>query len=126
MYNSGAKDYMDALAYHPYCSPFSPESTRISNAYARLETHVRPIMIQNGDGDKTIWITEMGWTTDDVTTAQQATYLTQALTMAQDWGWVETFIIYNWIDSARFTYGLLNMNGSPKPAFNAVKDFTNG
>jgi hypothetical protein len=125
MYNGGAKDYMDALAYHPYCAPFSPENTNVANAYNKLETQVRPVMVQNGDGDKKIWITEMGWATDDVSEAQQATYIVQALTMAQDWGWVEAFIIYKWMDSSGYLKGLLDMDGSPKPSFNAVKDFIN-
>ena len=126
MYESGAKDYMDALSYHPYCTPYSPINNNTFNAYSRLETRVRPIMVQNGDENKKIWITEMGWGTEDVTEDQQATYLTQALAMAQNWGWVETFIIYKWIDSGDCYKGLLSEDGSPKPSFYAVKDFING
>ena len=130
MYENGAKDYMNAVAWHPYCKPYSPEDTTYVNAYPRLKTHVRPIMESYGDYNP-IWITEMGWATnfpdgDGVTEAQQAEYLVTALQMAIDWGFVEEFTIYNWKDSStagKFTKGLLRVDLSSKPSFFAVKDF---
>ena len=131
MYQNGAKDYMDALSWHPYCKPYPPDNTQWVNAYPKLETHVRPIMANYGDGDKKIWITEFGYQTypnggEDVGEENQADYLVRALEMAQDWGWVEAFIIYNWKDSSttgKYTKGLVRTDRSTKPSFFAVKDF---
>jgi hypothetical protein len=134
IYKNGANDSMDALAFHPYCYPKPPQEpyqTDDEKAFWKLETEVRPIMANYGDGDKKIWITEMGWATNDpggegVSEDEQAKYLVKALEMARDWGWVETFIIYKWKDSelqGRLTKGLLHTDRTPKPSFYAVKDF---
>lgn len=129
MYQSGANDYMDALSYHPYCTPYAPDDLSSPNPYIKL-ADIRDIMVQNGAGSKKIWITEVGWTANDdglVGEQNQADYLVQALEMAREWGWVETFIIYNWKDSATegsSTKGLLRTDLSPKPSFYAVQSFT--
>jgi hypothetical protein len=131
MYKNGAKNYMDALACHPYCNPLSPLSPSVSrsgNAFWKLQV-LRDIMNSNGDTSKNIWITEVGWSTDStgVTEDRQALYLKQALDLAKSWGWVETFIIYNWQDGGGFTFGLLRDRSiSPKPSFYAVKNFIRG
>jgi len=121
IYQNGAKDYMDALSYHPYCTPYAPDDTSSPNPFIKL-TDVRTIMANYGD-TRPIWITEVGWNAD-IGEAKQADYLVQALEMARDWGWIETFIIYNWQDGGGFTYGLLRTDLSPKPSFYAVKSFT--
>lgn len=132
MYANGAKDYMDALSWHPYCNPYAPDDTSSTpNPYIYL-TKIRDIMVQNGDESKRIWITEVGWTTNEsgqIGETLQAQYITQALGMARDWGWVETFIIYNWKDSTTSgsaTKGLLTTSLTPKQSFYAVKDFISG
>jgi len=132
IYDNGGGDYMDALSYHPYCNPYAPDDTSSTpNPYIYL-TRVRDVMVDYGEQDKTIWITEVGWTTNDngqVGDEKQAQYIVQALEMARDWGWVETFIIYNWKDSntsGKYTKGLLRTDLSRKPSFYAVKEFTGG
>ena len=132
MYQNGAKDYMDAVAYHPYCDPVSPlypYQTGSGNAFWKLK-NAKDIMNSYGDTNKNIWITEVGWSTGgtSVTEDKQALYIKQALDLAKSWGWVETFIIYNWKDSettGKYTKGLLRTDLSPKPSFYAVKNFTN-
>jgi len=56
--DAGAIDYMDALSFHPYCYPNSPEDGEIikgiDNIYALLGKY---------KGDIPIWITEIGWPT---------------------------------------------------------------
>jgi hypothetical protein len=137
MYDNGAKDYMDAVAIHPYCttvSPLYPHETSTGKAFWKLE-YARNIMADYGDEDKKIWITEMGWATNgtnSLTEEQQALYLTQALNLAKSWGWVEAFIIYCWMDGGGFYFGLTRTRYNPpytyenfcKPAFFTVKNFT--
>lgn len=130
IYQNGGKDYMDALSYHPYCTPYAPDDTSSPNPFVKL-TDVRTVMANYGD-TRPIWITEVGWTTndnDEVGETKQADYLVKALEMARNWGWVETFIIYNWKDSSTtgtLTKGLLRTDRTPKPSFYAVKDFISG
>lgn len=137
MYENGAKDYMDALSYHPYCttvSPLYPHETRTGKAFWKLEW-VKNIMVEYGDESKKIWITEIGWATNgtnSVSEEQQALYINQALNLAKSWGWVEAFIIYNWMDGGGFYFGLTRTRHNPpythenfcKPAFFTVKNFT--
>jgi len=131
VYNNGGGDYMDALSCHPYCDPYAPDDTRSTpNPYIYL-TRVRDVMVDYGEQDKTIWITEVGWSSNEdrqVGDEKQAQYLVQALEMARDWGWVETFLTI-WKDSessGMLTKGLLRENLSRKPSFYAVSDFING
>lgn len=76
MYAAGAKNFFDALAFHPYHEglkfsdgegvPLAP-LTQIQNIY--------DLMVANGDGAKKIWITEYGVPTDHVSVQTQAEYI---------------------------------------------------
>lgn len=135
MYDNGAKDYMDAVSIHPYCDPNPPEYPNEGtwgNAFWKLQWF-RDLMVERGDGHKKIWITEFGWPTNDVSDEEQADYLVRALTMAKNWGWVETVVIFSWMDSAsaNLYFGLVREKYSPpytsenfcKPSLFAIKDF---
>ena len=115
VYDAGGKDYFDALAVHPYCGPNPPEYPHANSwpsGFWMIERW-RAMMDGYGDADKKIWVTEMGWTTPPgtypVSEEEQAQYLVRALQMALDWGWLEGFIIFNWMDSrgANLYYGLV-------------------
>jgi len=135
MYEEGAKNYMDHLSFHPYIDGYrSPEATGGNNPYNGPESGtiglpaIHSLMLSHGDS-RPMWITEFGYPTNDngqIGETLQAGYLVKALEMARDWGWVETFIIYNWKDSVTqgsLTKGLLHTDRTPKPSFYAVKDF---
>lgn len=97
MYAAGAAPYFDMLGVHApgYMNPpeRSPDDTQADPALqARWITFrhvedIRAIMVEFGDGEKQIAITEMGWTTDPVNPAykwyavteeQRADYLVRA------------------------------------------------
>jgi hypothetical protein len=102
MYAAGAAPYFDLLGVHApgYMNPpeRSPDDTLADPALqARWITFrhvedIRQLMLDNGDGDKQIAITEMGWTSDPnnptyswfaVTEAQKADYLVRAYQYAK-------------------------------------------
>lgn len=105
MYAAGAAPYFDVLGVHApgYMNPpeRSPDETEADpNLQARWITFrhvedIRAIMVEYGDEDKQIAITEMGWTTDPrpapeslyswyaVTPEQQADYLVRAYQYAK-------------------------------------------
>ena len=58
LYAAGARDLFDVFAVHPYSHPNPPEFF-LDEALGRL----RRVMAANGDAEKPIWITEMGWST---------------------------------------------------------------
>jgi hypothetical protein len=72
-------------------------------------------MVQNGDGDKLVWIVEFGYRTPSNqyslghstvgSEEDQAEFLVQALELAQTWPWLERFYIYEWMDSADVNLG---------------------
>jgi hypothetical protein len=105
MYAAGAAPYFDMLGVHApgYGNPpeRSPQETAADTFWAsrvwtfRHVEDVRALMVANGDGDKQIAITEMGWTSDPihndyswyaVTEEQKADYVVRAYQFArQNW-----------------------------------------
>jgi hypothetical protein len=137
MYQAGARDYFDALGAHPYGFAYPPDDSR--GAHDRLNLarllDLREIMEAHGDGDKPIWVTELGWTTAGVgegswltvTPQQQADYLTGAWRRARrGWPWSQVFTVWNLSQGLPLTdemagYSLLDESGEPKPAYQALR-----
>jgi hypothetical protein len=106
MYRAGAAPYFDVLGAHPYGFGLPhdmPVSANDGLVFGRL-ADLRAIMIEHGDGHKSVWITEMGWTVEPppgqpeigVSPAQQATYLTGALDrVRREWPWVKLVTVWN-------------------------------
>jgi hypothetical protein len=109
MYDAGAAPYFDMLGVHapgwmnpPETSPDQTEADpNLGYRYLtfRYVEDIRKIMVANGDADKQIAITEMGWTSDPihndyswyaVTEQQKADYLVRAYQYAKaNWsGWI--------------------------------------
>ena len=57
LYDNGAKDYFDILNIHFFQSPLNVGSIKAAASYPKL---AYKIMQRNGDGEKKIWITEIG------------------------------------------------------------------
>jgi hypothetical protein len=106
MYQAGAGAYFDALGAHPYGFAYPPDDPRGAHDGLNLARllDLRAIMEAHGDGDKPIWVTELGWTTAGVgegswltvTPQQQADYLTGAWRRARrEWPWLQVFTVWN-------------------------------
>jgi hypothetical protein len=82
MYAAGAKGNFDVLALHPYCLGYAPDSTASAyNSYTLALQDMHAALVNFGEPNKPIWITEAGWSTKDVTDATRATYMQQAVNM---------------------------------------------
>jgi hypothetical protein len=82
MYALGSKGFFDALAMHPYVYP-AGLAIDDHNGWSDVE-RVRQIMVDNGDGDKNIWMTEIGAPTSapwaaGVSQEEQARQITDVL-----------------------------------------------
>jgi hypothetical protein len=109
---------------------------------------IRDVMVANNDPDPRIWMTEMGWSSTNggptscqrgtgagkrpsgVSEATQAAFLTQAYgCLARD-PYVAVGAWFTLSDARRYTpdeinhYGLLDVNGAPKPSYAAFKQVT--
>jgi hypothetical protein len=87
---------------------------------------LRSIMIANGDSAKKIWITEFGAPTvgnSSVGDSGESTDLVQAIDAVRGLSWIGSLYIYTWEDvttDASNGFGVLNSDGTQKPAYSAV------
>lgn len=149
MYTAGAKNYFDALGFHPYSYPTAPLESQPWNGFTILTDatpSIRSIMTANGDTAKQVWLTEVGAPTngpggvttctndnyegspDHVDECQQALILTQAIGLAKGYAWAGPEFLYTYTDfSATDTstnenfFGLVRFDGTHKLSYDAVK-----
>jgi hypothetical protein len=145
VYDHGARGFFDAVGIHAYSygdpTKCWTDSTghNAKDAFCGLD-EIHKVMVANGDADKQIWITEMGWSTCDnasaacyksgVTEAQQADYMTKAFnTLDARYPYVPVAVVYNFRNNAwqnddpsdwEADTGLMTTQFVPKPAFFAV------
>ncbi len=122
-----------AFADHPYWYGHDPAETSPAGPFDRIET-LRKRMIEQGSGNKPIWITEYGESTADcgdecVDEATQADHLQEmisAVATHPEWG-VEMLSVYQLRDRGTDSsdrerqFGLLREDGSEKPAYGIVE-----
>jgi hypothetical protein len=126
MYADGAQGYFDGLGDHPYTYPFTPDTVTLGSAWSEMDQtspSLRSLMIAHGDGAKKIWITEYGAPTSgtehNVSDDEESTEIVDTISQAKQLGWIGSLYIYTWEDSG-LGFGLLNSDGSQKPAYSAV------
>lgn len=130
MLKSGAADYADAIAFHPYVRTAPDEDP--GPVVGALVDKVRTFMDARGAGDEPLWITEVGLTmvsTPPRSPQQQAKGLISILTELQDRGTPVT-IVHRLVDEVRpdfpleAGFGVIAAdNGTRKPAFCAIAAF---
>lgn len=138
MYRHGAQGYFDALGNHPYTSPRIPGEAAAYNwrKMASTSPSLLSVMRRHGDGDKRIWITEFGAPTEGrsawgtvVDENRQALMVERTYAEAAAAAWAGPVFWYNYRDfcpyrkdaDAECFYGLLRIDGSPKPAFDTFR-----
>lgn len=141
-YANGAHGYFDVMATHPYMGvanlpPGTPDDGSIWNLNHAMA--VRNLMVARGDGDKSLWFTEFGWSTHPnqagspnwslgVTEAQQAQFLIETINLIRTkMPWVGKVYWYAERDSSaeaslhNQNYGLIRADHSAKPALAAAR-----
>ncbi|UCC77549.1 MAG: cellulase family glycosylhydrolase, partial [Anaerolineales bacterium] len=144
MYDAGAKGYFDimgVMAYGLWTGPgdhrASPELTNFSRPQL-----IRDIMVRNGDAEKPLWATEVGWNAvppdfpefpmfGRVTEEQQARYAVQAYQRAQqEWPWMG--VLNYWffkratdteMDQVFYYFRIAEPDFAPLPAYEAMKQY---
>ncbi len=133
LYDNGAKDYFDIMNVHFFQNPLHPGALKAVTAFPDL---VYKIMRRNGDGNKKIWITEIGcpgikpglatnkwWLGDNPDEEEQASWLSDVYGELLKNAHVEkVFWAFfrdtkkHWDDGVDY-FGLVRWDFSPKPAF---------
>ena len=139
LYDAGIKNYSDILAIHPYAHSWYNQTVKSLDAINNFYS----IMKANGDGDKPIWITEMGESTvtlknlakkelghsitDEEAEQAQADYCKKVYTELIKHPKIDKIFWYNLRDQqceyeVANAYGLLRMDMTPLPAYDMFKN----
>ncbi len=136
-YNDGMKNYFDFVNLHYYNSNSEPDPTITNGQYLSFQDAINAIhkvMEDNGDVNKSIWVTEVGWATQYaanqktdyyVSPSQQARNLQYVLTTAKSAIFVENVFFYTINTQASYpaSYGDcwqdIKTNCSNKPDYGA-------
>lgn len=137
LYDNGAKDYFDILNIHIFESPLDPEGIKRVSAYPESAYEV---MARNGDGNKKIWVTEIGcpgvkrglsvknwWMGENPDEKQQASWVGKVYGELNKSACVEKIFWAffrdtnkHWDDGTDYL-GLVRWDFSRKPAFDEYK-----
>jgi hypothetical protein len=138
LYDDGIHGYFDGLSIHPY-NAWDPNDASVPEArpwtYLTGVPWIQSILAAHGDGDKGLWLTELGWSsclpggTDAwcVSDAQQAQYVGDALRIAAGWPYVKAVVIYGLRNTGsdpndrESQFGLVNQDFTLKPAYAAFQ-----
>jgi hypothetical protein len=139
MYAGGAGGHFDALSNHPYSWGFGKTDASAmflsssNSAWAKMadtSPSLRSIMIDNGDADKKIWITEFGGPTGPnwISELVQADMARIAMEKWKTYPWAGNFEWYQLRDKCTTVeysechYGVLRYDDTQKPAFPVLKN----
>ncbi len=144
MYNAGAAEYFDIMAVQGYGLWSGPTDSRMNPRVLNIARHgfIRDMMVNNGDADKPIWISEMNWNAvpDDVladfgrvTEAQQARYLPLAFErINEEWPWIGVANVWflkratnEWKEQGNPAgwFTLLEADFTPLPVYEAMVEY---
>ncbi len=138
MYEAGAGDYFDVLAVHNYPFTDPPQANPADEAlnFRRIELW-REIMVEYGDSDKPVFITETGWNDHPryayaVRPVQRINYTLEMFDYTrQRYPWLEVICLWHFrlpapTNSYPDYFTLVSVNFEPKPIYDALRDYTYG
>lgn len=133
MYAAGAKQYFDALSFHPYHYNLKfSEGVGVANSAALQMMQMRQIMVANGDESKRIWATEYGQPASKGGEANENAFISDILLKWQELPYAGPMFIYTTRDrktgstQADETCGIFRTDWTPKTAQQTVKSGASG
>lgn len=143
MYDAGAKGYFDIMSVQGYGLWTGPDDRRTDPSRTNFSRPrlIREIMVRNGDEDKPIWASEVGWNAlpegfparpvyGRVSEELQAQYTVRAYERAQEeWPWMG--VISYWFfkraddrekDQPFYYFRLVEPDFTPHPVYWALKE----
>jgi hypothetical protein len=123
MYDRGV--FPDIVGIHPYAGRSqAPDVTiQYQSNFTDIE-RIRSLMVQYGQGSKPIWVTEWGWSTDQVSEWTQADYIKKSLEMIRDkYTYVTISTLFLHQDQTVYRHGIFRNDYTRKPAATAFQNF---
>lgn len=143
VYDHGGGGHFDGVAWHPYLwheagRPASmPGVVAPDSAWYQMygtKPSARSVMTSHGDGQKKIWVTELGANTSvpnqiSATEAEQAQIYGRAIALWRSYDWAAVLTFYTYQDFRPYGaiadneayFGLLRSDRSAKPAVGVVR-----
>ncbi|HKP52643.1 MAG TPA: cupredoxin domain-containing protein [Chloroflexia bacterium] len=157
-YNGGElKGYYDVLGAHPGSNANPPDTlapdkpgpgpgwnTHPSFYFRRIE-QLRQVMVDNGEAEKQMWLTEFGWASttkaaagfeyaEQNSEAEQADYIGKAFRMGRDqYPWMGPMILFQLnfalpnvtekAEDERVAWGIIRRDGTKRPSYFAVQQY---
>jgi len=127
---AGGADHIDIVSHHCYKGDTGNDIFRYLDADAGYWPWDPPplmkVLEDIGAGDKPVWLTEVGWATDEVSEEDQAVYYHQLLWGVLNRPYLEKVFPYEIRDDPTPgvpPWGILRADSTPKPAYDTYRDF---
>jgi polysaccharide biosynthesis protein PslG len=146
MYAAGAGDCFDVMSAQGYGFNSGPTDRRMRFNHATFARplYIREIMVQNGDAEKSIWISEAAWNPQPydpviiqngafgiVSQEQAARYMPLAYERAmQEWPWIGniSYWFFKHADDSRrnqamYYFRMVEPDFTPLPVYNSMRNY---
>ncbi len=128
--SAGGLNDVDGIAVHPYRDNISPEEVRFSPDHFLNELRKVVAFIHRQGKKQRLWVTEFGWTSNQLSDSQQANWLIRASVLARTIPELENIIWYDLRNDAggdanENNYGLVRRDFSEKQAMSAFRAMSN-
>jgi hypothetical protein len=130
VYKSGAAQFADGIGFHPFAAFWHRSIPRVLAKVEALMASIRGIMSHFGDGDKDVWVTEIGLSTTGrpkgFTEAEQADGLSAMYRLLSEMPGVPAVIVHRFLDQNggkknwQTGAGVVSASGNLKPAYCAL------
>jgi hypothetical protein len=130
VYKSGAVQFADGIGFHPFPAFWHRSIPRVLAKLEALMAGIRGIMSHFGEGDKDVWVTEIGLSTTGrpkgFTEAEQAEGLAAMYRLLSEMPGVPAVIVHRFLDQQggalnwQSGAGVVSGSGNLKPAYCAL------
>jgi hypothetical protein len=119
VYRAGAGEWFDLAAAQPYEfeSPIAAQPDAGQLNWRRVEL-LRDVMVSHADGETAVWAVSFGTSLEGPEAASEAVEFAR-----REWPWMGAMLWAAWLrEDARSRYALLDADGQPEPALNALQE----
>jgi len=128
---AGGSDYIDIITHHCYKGNTGDDTFNYLDKGAFHwpwdDPPLMDVLDSIGVGDKPVWLTEVGWATDDISESDQALYYQQLLWGMLQRDYLKKVFPYTIIDcpdqQLEPPFGILKSDYTPKQAYSKYRDF---